>query len=174
MNKFFTLIAIALIIIVAYAFFTAVDVFAHGADLKPNACRTYYVNSIYGGVDNVDGLNCGMGTDDTQTGHNAQNTVKMVDTSNTVVTVDTVSNDVQMDDNTPTVQNDDTQQTIEQDNTPSVDNTPTVESDKGNPGNIKGVGNAGENPNGKDTMPIDNAGGNGNGEHGNQGQGGHS
>lgn len=43
----------------------------------------------------------------------------------------------------------------------------------GNPGNTKGVGHAGENPNGKGTMPLDNAGGNGNGEHGNQGQGGH-
>lgn len=39
----------------------------------------------------------------------------------------------------------------------------------GNPGNLKPVGNAGENPNGQGTMPQDNAGGNGNGQHGNQG-----
>lgn len=44
--------------------------------------------------------------------------------------------------------------------------------DKGNPGNTKCVGNAGEDPNGKGTMPNDNAGGNGNGATGNQGEGG--
>jgi len=44
--------------------------------------------------------------------------------------------------------------------------------DSGNPGNTKCVGNPGEDPNGRGTMPQDNAGGNGNGEHGNQGQGG--
>jgi hypothetical protein len=38
----------------------------------------------------------------------------------------------------------------------------------GNPGNLKAVGNAGENPNGKDTMPLDDPNGV-NGEHGNQG-----
>jgi hypothetical protein len=42
----------------------------------------------------------------------------------------------------------------------------------GNPGNVKDVGHAGEDPNGQGTMPQDNAGGNGNGEHGSQGQGG--
>ena len=63
--------------------------------------------------------------------------------------------------------------------TPPTVTPPTVEppvtpedTAKGNPGNTKSVGNAGEDPNGKGTMPLDNAGGNGNGEHGNQGQGG--
>ena len=46
-------------------------------------------------------------------------------------------------------------------------------SQAGNPGNLKNVGNAGENPNGRGTMDNDNAGGNGNGQHGNQGEGGH-
>lgn len=50
-----------------------------------------------------------------------------------------------------------------------VDNKST-----GNPGNTKDAGHAGEDPNGRGTMPLDNAGGNGNGEHGNQGQGGNS
>jgi hypothetical protein len=38
----------------------------------------------------------------------------------------------------------------------------------GNPGNLKAVGHAGENPNGRDTMPLDDPQGI-NGEHGNQG-----
>ena len=46
-------------------------------------------------------------------------------------------------------------------------------SNLGNPGNTKPVG-TGEDPNGRSTMPADNAGGNGNGEHGNQGQNGNS
>jgi hypothetical protein len=52
--------------------------------------------------------------------------------------------------------------------------TPATEEPAGNPGNLKDVGNAGENPNGRGTMDNDNAGGNGNGEHGNQGEGGHN
>lgn len=55
---------------------------------------------------------------------------------------------------------------------PVVTPTPEDTCEGGNPGNIKCVGNAGEDPNGAGTMPLDNAGGNGNGEHGNQGQGG--
>jgi hypothetical protein len=55
--------------------------------------------------------------------------------------------------------------------TPEVPSTPEP-SNAGNPGNLKDVGNAGENPNGRGTMDNDNAGGNGNGEHGNQGEGG--
>jgi hypothetical protein len=57
--------------------------------------------------------------------------------------------------------------------TPEVPSTPEP-SNAGNPGNLKDVGNAGENPNGRGTMDNDNAGGNGNGEHGNQGEGGHN
>lgn len=46
--------------------------------------------------------------------------------------------------------------------------------DNANPGNLKCVGNAGENPNGKDTMPLDSGSLEGNGQHGNQGKGGNS
>lgn len=46
--------------------------------------------------------------------------------------------------------------------------------ESGNPGNLKCVGNAGEDPNGAGTMDNDNAGGNGNGQHGNQGEGGNN
>jgi hypothetical protein len=57
---------------------------------------------------------------------------------------------------------------------PEQPETPATEEPAGNPGNLKDVGNAGENPNGRGTMDNDNAGGNGNGEHGNQGEGGHN
>lgn len=51
--------------------------------------------------------------------------------------------------------------------TPVQENTCT----NANPGNTKCKGQAGEDPNGKGTMPEDNTGGNGNGQHGNQGKG---
>jgi hypothetical protein len=54
----------------------------------------------------------------------------------------------------------------------TVPSDPEQPAANGNPGNTKCVGNAGEDPNGRGTMPNDNAGGNGNGEHGNQGEGG--
>jgi hypothetical protein len=55
---------------------------------------------------------------------------------------------------------------------PAITPTETPKPDeKGNPGNLKAVGHAGEDPNGKGTMVLDDPNGV-NGEHGNQGQGG--
>lgn len=71
--------------------------------------------------------------------------------------------------------------TVDNTPTPPTVNPPTQEppvitkEDKctaGNPGNHKCKGNAGEDPNGKGTMPADST--NGNGQHGNQGQGGYN
>lgn len=49
-----------------------------------------------------------------------------------------------------------------------TEDKPAVEETPGNPGNLKAVGNAGENPNGRGTMVQDDPAGI-NGEHGNQG-----
>lgn len=119
-TNLFNLILIALIILVAYAFFTAVDVFA-GSDVTVAICDTVDHNKVaaYDGV-NVD-------NDDAQTRHcvapNAPKTQKHNKTNDTVSTMPTSTPIAPV---APIVTVEPTQSPVAPDNTPVVTSTPDV------------------------------------------------
>lgn len=151
------IVTLALIAVIGYAFFTALDVFAAGSRvMDTRQARCVSALNIAASTHAPKGANPHPMCVPSGKGESKEQDKSK---DNTPATVSTPAPIVTTAPNTPVVTP-----------TPVVHDTPApAVSDKGNPGNVKGVGNAGENPNGRDTMPLDNAGGNGNGEHGNQG-----
>jgi hypothetical protein len=143
-----------------------------------DACRTYNI----GGVDATDGIACSLGAFATVTaavGATPEGMEVEIITITTTVTVpptETVTAPPPITETTTPTPELPTPTPVPPTQTP-VPTTPVVTEppateepcENGNPGNLKCVGNAGEDPNGHGTMPEDNAGGDGNGEHGNQG-----
>lgn len=141
-----TKITIALIIIIAYAFYSTIKTFAMSTDGRSNACRTFHVFAHEKEAQGeTDGLFCGNNSDN-PTKKDNNSTVRQ-----DVVTVETPAdsaiNDTVSNDSTPTVETeqDTPEQDIQEDNTPSVDNTPTpvVNEDK-KPKCNNGEGNGSE------------------------------
>ena len=165
LGRVLVIILIALALGIGALIVSVINTKAMGTvEYRSNACRTYHLFGHEKTRDmrgETDGEYCGLGTivmlDTESTDGNADVPTAAVVVADSdvpvsdVVIVDTESSD------TPT-------------NDTPADPADNDECAKGNPGNLKCVGNAGENPNGKDTMPADNTGGNGNGQHGNQGE----
>lgn len=59
-TRFINMVTIVLVAVILYAFFTAVDVFAQGNDLRANACRTFHIFAHeVEQTGETDGLYCG-------------------------------------------------------------------------------------------------------------------
>jgi hypothetical protein len=166
-----TLITVGLVTVVGYAFFSVSHTFAMGTDGRSNACRTFHTFSSQKADDKwaeTDGLLCQIDKPAAKSHDSIPATSDIPGTSvlirlpdDTTMTVDVPTVIVDTPAETPVVD-------VPADDVPEV-TPPAADDNLGNPGNTKDVGHAGENPNGQGTMDDDNAGGNGNGEHGNQG-----
>ena len=145
---------------VAPAHSNAVDMGASHA--YPDACRTYYMWAPMGGIESIYGIACDS---DVVRTHKQEDEIVVVSIPQVAepIIVAPVEEPVVVEDpivvvDPPVV-------------VPDTDK-PADTCGNGNPGNHKCVGNAGEDPNHKDTMDNDST--DGNGEHGNQGTNGNS
>jgi hypothetical protein len=170
MNKStFGFIIVVILVFVGFVNVGSADAMTSGNDMRADACRTFHTFSHQKAEDTrqeIDGLFCGM----------PEVKEESKDNDNPVITTVIITiPELPIDSSVPTTPD---ESTDSDNSTPVIEDTPVIEEQEntgnGNPGNIKDVGNAGENPNGNGTMPNDNAGGNGNGEHGNQGENGNS
>jgi hypothetical protein len=161
MNKStFGFIIVVILVFVGFVNVGSADAMTSGIDQRANACRTWYTFSTQKESDVTNQVN-GVPCDLPETKEESK------DNDNPVIATVITTPELPIDSSVPTTPDE---------STDSEDSTVVIEeqenTNNGNPGNIKDVGNAGENPNGNGTMDNDNAGGNGNGEHGNQGENG--
>lgn len=156
--KLITIVTIVIIIALALGFYDVASTYAMGAGTgRHNGCHTYNVWGHESEV--IDAVFCGMPADDGKQKKSEDNSPAPV-----VVTESPSVAPAPEEEKSPVVE------TPNNDPAPMPEEKPSDTCDNGNPGNKKCVGKAGEDPNGRGTMPLDSA--DGNGEHGNQGQGG--
>jgi hypothetical protein len=104
------MIILFILLVIALAFFfpNIIKVHAASASLRADACRTYNVNSIFGGVDNTEGLFCG----------NSDTTPRKVKHTSDTAIVETSQGIIS--------QEESTQENIIPVSTPPTDSTPPV------------------------------------------------
>jgi hypothetical protein len=165
------LITVGLVTVIGYAFFSVTNTFALGEVREPvtrtPGCTPYTHSmtlSHFAGI--LQHATCNVPA--AKDRKSIPSTSVTITTQDVTLTVDIPATDDSQDEIPGTSITIDEPVVNPPANDPIIVEVP-ADDNLGNPGNLKDVGHAGENPNDKDTMPIDNAGGNGNGEHGNQG-----